>query len=200
MRQSEYSNTDIEVHEFDESVRRWPGMYFDVSLDHPLLPTNVVRFAVDHAIHPAPHLAAPHSPVVYVEILGDLSFSITDDQLCRAEGCRVPDNGYFGSLLNPDRWTLAAAAALSRRTTVKVWRDGRGLHQELAGLRPIGPPEPFTASRSRGTTVTIELDPGRLRTGAAIDTNLETVGLCRGDDCVAAAPRDITVNDRRSTQ
>ncbi|WP_410580726.1 hypothetical protein [Amycolatopsis sp. lyj-108] len=197
MAEGEYSTADIEVLEFDESVRHRPGMYFGVSLDDPRLPSNVVHVGVDHAVHPAPHLTAPHSPVVAVEILDDLSFSITDDQLCAAEGCRVPDSGYFGSLLGPDRWTLAAASALSRRTTVKVWQDGRGLHQELAGLRPIGPPESFTAPRGRGTTVTIELDPGRLPPGVAIDTNVETIGMCRGDDCVAEAPQGVTVIDRR---
>ncbi|AUI57321.1 hypothetical protein [Amycolatopsis sp. BJA-103] len=197
MTEGEYSTADIEVLEFDESVRHWPGMFFGVSLDDPRLPTNVVRVGVDHAIHPTRHLAALHTPVVDVEILGDLFFSITDDQFCAAEGCRVPDSGYFGSLLGPDRWMLAAAAALSRRTTVKVWQDGRGLRQELAGLRPIGQPESFTGPRCCGTTVTIELDPGRLRPDVAIDTNLETIGLCRADDC-ATAPRCVTVNDRRN--
>ncbi|MEU3765620.1 hypothetical protein AB0E55_11230 [Amycolatopsis keratiniphila] len=134
MVEGEYGSAEIEVLKFDESVRRRPAMYFSVSLDDPRLSTNVVR-AADHAIHPAPHLAEPHSLVVDVEILGDLSFSITDDQLCRAGGCQVPRSGYFGSLLGPDRWTLAAAAALSRRTTVTVRRDGCGLRQELAGLR-----------------------------------------------------------------
>ncbi|AGM07128.1 hypothetical protein [Amycolatopsis keratiniphila] len=197
MLEGEYGSAEIEVLEFDASVRRWPGMYFGVSLDDSRLPTNVVRVVVGHAIHPAPHLAEPHSPVVDVEILGDLSFSITDDQLCRAKSCQVPGSGYFGSLLGPDRWTLAAAAALSRRTIVTVWQDGHGLHQELTGLRPIGPPESFTGPRGCGTTVTIELDPARLRPDVAIDTNLETIGLCRGDDCTANAPHCVTVNDQR---
>ncbi|MER6668284.1 hypothetical protein ABT256_27295 [Amycolatopsis japonica] len=192
-----YSDADIEVLEFDESVIRWPGMYFGVSLDDPRLPTSIVRVVVDHAVHPAPHLAAPHRTVVEVEILGDLSFSITDDRFCSAERCRVPEHGYFGSLLGPDRWSSAAAAALSRRTVVEVWQDGRGLRQELAGMRPAGPPRHFTAPLGRGTTVMIELDPDHLGAGATIGTDLDALGRCHGDDCVAEVLRGVTVKDRR---
>ncbi|SOE07494.1 hypothetical protein [Streptomyces sp. Ag109_G2-15] len=44
--------------------------------------------------------------------------------------------GYHGALLGPERWTGAAAAALGTRTVVEVWRDGHGVRQELAGIRP----------------------------------------------------------------
>ncbi|MEV0070943.1 hypothetical protein [Amycolatopsis sp. NPDC050768] len=136
--------------------------------------------------------------MVEVEILGDLTFSITDDQLCRAERCRVPEHGYFDSLLGPDRWTVAAAAALSRRTFVEVWQDERGLRQELAGVRPVGRLESFTACRCRGTTVMIELDSDCIGAHAAISTDIEAIALYHGDECAADAPRRVTVNDRRS--
>jgi len=197
MPEGDYSKAHIEVLEFDESVRRRPGMYFGVSLDDLRLPSNVVRRVVDHAVHPAPHLAPPHSPIVEVEILDDLSFSITDNQFCTAERCRVPEHGYFGSLLGPDRWTLAAAAAVSRRAVVEVWEDGHGLRQELTGLRPSGPPAPVAAPRGRGTRVIVELDPYRVGADATITTELEAIGRCDGDGCEAEVIRGLTVNDRR---
>ncbi|MEW2504685.1 hypothetical protein ACQPXB_29205 [Amycolatopsis sp. CA-161197] len=197
MPQREYSTADIKLIEFDESVRHWPGMYFGVTLDDPKLPTDVLIGVIGHAVHPATHLADPRSPVVRVEILGDLTFSITDDQLCPAERCRVPERGYFESLLGPDRWTLAAAAVVSRRTVVEVWRAGSGLSQELSGLRPVGSPESFTASHGRGTTVTIELDPDCLGANAAITTDIDTLALYHQDDCGTAAPHQVTINDRR---
>lgn len=200
MPQREYLSADIKLIEFDESVRHRPGLYFGVALDDPRLPTNVLIRVIDHAVHPAPHLADPHSPVVQVEILGDLIFSITDDQLCPAQRCRVPDYGYFGSLLGPDRWTLAAAAAVSRRTVVEVWQDGSGLRQELAGRRPVGSPESFTASHGRGTTVRIELDPDCLGADAAINTDIDALGFNHNVECVAAAPQQVTINDRRMTR
>jgi len=196
--QGEYTAADLNVLTFDESVRRRPGMYFGAALDDPRLPTTVLHHVVDHAIHPAPHLAEPHRPMVTVEILGDLAFSITDDQLCRAERCRVPECGDRDSLLGPDRWPLAAAAAVSRRTVVEVRSDGHGLRQELVGLHPVGPPEPVTASYARGTTVMVELDPALLGPAAAITTDIEAIGRCQGDHCYADVPTRVTVQDRRA--
>ena len=197
MAQGEYSSANIKILEFDDVVRRRPGMYFGIALDDPRLPTRVLHHVIDHAVHPMPHMAGPHGVVVEVEILGDLAFVISDDQLCRPELSRVLEHGYFGSVLCSDRWALAAAAALSRRTVVEVWQDERGLRQELTGLRPVGPPESFTAPGGRGTTVTIELDPDLLRPGAAITTDIEAIGLCQSADCPTDAPQRVTVDDRR---
>ena len=33
---------------------------------------------------------------------------------------RVPDTGYFGSLLSPDRWMLAGAAGRGTRATIEL--------------------------------------------------------------------------------
>ncbi|MBB2948791.1 hypothetical protein FB565_008577 [Actinoplanes lutulentus] len=55
----EYSAADITVLDFDESVRRWPGMYFG---SDPHLPTSVLTAVVIASLHPGPKVA-PTGPL-----------------------------------------------------------------------------------------------------------------------------------------
>src|SRR4051812_27462749 len=95
----DYSLADITVLEFDDSVRRRPGMYFGVGRADPRLPTMVLRAVVGHAFHPATVVAASHAPDVLAEVTAGLAFSVTDDQAETLAGQELPQLGYYGSLL-----------------------------------------------------------------------------------------------------
>ncbi|MFI1052253.1 hypothetical protein ACH4U3_42175 [Streptomyces griseoruber] len=155
-----YDASQIQVLAFDAAVRRWPGMYFGAGPDDPRLPTRVLGRVVGWALH-------PDSPVV-AEIHGDLAFSVRDDACEALDEDGMPRLGYLDSLIGPDRWCGAAAAALSTRTVVEVRRDGRGVRQELAGVRPLGAPEAFVPPAGRGTRMRCALDAAALAPGAAI--------------------------------
>src|SRR5690349_19887811 len=104
-----------------DSVRARPGMYFGVGQGDQRLATAVLCAVVGHAYHPAARVAASHTPHVLVDITAGLAFAVIDDQadtLTRSGGPRL---GYEGSLLTADRWSAAAAAAVSSRTVVEVW-------------------------------------------------------------------------------
>lgn len=89
-----------------------------------------------------------------MEIESDLSFTVEDDQRRTADEQGRPLPGFFDSLLDKERWAPAAAAALSVRTVVEPWLDGRGYRQELAGVTPAGAWEEFGTSRLSGTRTT----------------------------------------------
>ncbi len=128
-------------------------MYFGAD---PHLPTSILTAVVIASLHPAPKVAPTGPPDVTAEILGDLAFSITDNWPTGPDGATT---GYHGSLLTPYRWIHAAAAAVSTHTTIETWRAGHALHQDLAGLRPTGPPHELDAPRGTGTRLTYRLDP-----------------------------------------
>jgi len=126
-----YSAADITVLSMVDAVRKRPGMYFGVGPGDPRLATKVLGAVVTHAFHPATRVADRHTPHVVVEITADLAFSVTDDQAETLTGEDMPRCGYENSLLTPDRWLAAAAAAVSSQTTVEIWRDDRGFRQQL---------------------------------------------------------------------
>ncbi|NUT96429.1 MAG: hypothetical protein HOY78_30815 [Saccharothrix sp.] len=148
-----YSADDITVFGFPEAVFRRPGMFFGVGLGHPDLATRVLTRVLGHSLHPAAAVGPPHTARAHAEVRGDFEFAVTDDLADRS------DLGYHGTLLGPSRLDAALAAALSTRTTVEVWRDGRGRRQELHGLRPASAVEEFAAPPGTGTRVEVELDP-----------------------------------------
>ncbi|MFJ6676318.1 hypothetical protein ACIQMJ_34900 [Actinosynnema sp. NPDC091369] len=189
-----YDAGDITVPEFDELVRRRPGLFF--GRGDPRSATEVLRGVLDHALHPAARVAPPHVPRVVVEVRGDLAFSVVDDQADALGGRDLPRPGYFGSLLGPNRWVTAAAAALSAHATVEVWRDGRGFRQDLTGLRPTGRPEPFAAPAGAGTRVVLDLDPGFCT--AAITTDLGAVDP-HGPGCAELPAALVVLRDLRPT-
>lgn len=170
----EYTAADLTVLEFDKSVRLRPGMYFGTD---PHLATSVLAAVVIASLHPGPKVAPTSPPNVTAEILDDLAFSITDNWPTGPDGSTA---GYYGSLLTPYRWVHAAAAAVSTHTTIETWHAGRALHQNLAGLRPAGPPQDLDAPRGTGTKLTYHLDPSFF-TPPALSTparDLHAEGCC----------------------
>ncbi|MCG5469483.1 hypothetical protein LADH09A_003398 [Micromonospora sp. LAH09] len=171
---SEYSAAGITVLEFDESVRRRPGMYFGAD---PHLATTVLTAIVIASLHPGPKVAPAGPPDVTAEILGDLAFSITDNWPTGPDGSVA---GYHGSLLTSYRWVHAAAAAVSTHTTIETWHVGHALQQTLAGLRPTGPPRGLDGPDGTGTTLTYHLDPSSF-TPSTLDSpmlDLHAEGCC----------------------
>jgi DNA gyrase/topoisomerase IV subunit B len=196
MTEPDYSLKDITVLEFDDAVRRRPGMYFGVGKGDPRLATRVMWAVVSHAFHPAATVAARHTPDVVAEITANLAFSVTDDQADTLTGRDVPVLGYYDSLLTSSRWLSAAAAAMSARTTVEVWRDGQGFRQRLIGVRPVEPPAEYSAPAGAGTRVTYVLDPAHI--GSALITT-DIAGLdVHGPDCSdTAGPGKVLIRDLR---
>jgi hypothetical protein len=183
----DYAAEHLTVLEVDEAVRRRPGMYFGVAREDPRFATAVLRAVLLHALHPSAALAPDHTPRVYAEITADLAFTVTDDQADLGRG-------YFGSLLTPHRWASAAAAAVSVRTLVEVWKDGRGRRQELAGLRPVGSPADYAAPAGAGTRMSFELAPA-----APIAADLAALDV-HGDPECASRPGSGFVRIRDSRQ
>jgi len=184
----DYTAADITVLDFDESVRRRPGMYFGAN---PHLATSVLTAVVIASLHPGPKVAPTGPPDVTAEILDDLAFSITDNWPSGPDGSTA---GYFGSLLSPYRWVHAAAAAVSTHTTIETWHAGRALHQDLTGLRPTGPPRDLDAPRGTGTKLTYHLDPSYLKPSTLTATipDLHAEGCCE-------LPGQFRLRDRRPT-
>ncbi|WP_223190911.1 hypothetical protein [Nonomuraea terrae] len=186
---------DITVLDFDEHVRKRPGMYFGVALGDPRLPTQVLSAVAGHVAHPAASVAEVHSLSAGIDIVGDLCLRVTVDQPHAWQD--APALGYFGSLLGPEWWQPAAAAALCEKASVEMWRDGRGFRQDLAGLRPVSEVEVFDPPTGSGTRMTFTLDPRDLRPGAAFPADLEGIDV-HGPYCDAAhGPGRIILRDHR---
>lgn len=192
-----YDVTEIEVLEFDASVRKRTGLYFGVGPGSPKLPTNILCAVAGHALHPATSVAPEHSLRALVEITGRSSFTITMDQPHDWESSERPVLGYFGSLLGPEWWLLAAAAALSSRVTVEMWCAGRGFRQDLAGIRPVTGLQEFGPPEGSGTAVRLDLDPGHVGPHFALPVDLESLDP-HGPHCSAPAGRGhVRLRDHR---
>ncbi|MFF8785217.1 hypothetical protein [Streptomyces sp. NPDC015125] len=159
-----YTADQIQVVTFAESVRARPAMYFRVGRDSPELPTEVLQTVVWDALHRGD---GTHGRI-RVEVVSDLSFTVVDDRRPTIDELGNPLPGFFNSLLDKERWAPAAAAALSVRTVIEVWLEGRGFRQELAGSVPTGPVEEFTAPVATGSLATFELDPAYFAPGEAL--------------------------------
>jgi hypothetical protein len=100
-------------------------------------------------------------------------------------------------MLPVQRWSSAAAAAVSSRTIVEVWHDGRGFRQTLAGLRPLAPPARFSAPAGAGTRVAHVLDPAFFGT-AVITTDIAALDV-HGPDCTGTVgPGEVVIRDHRN--
>ena len=188
----EYSAEHLQVYEFDEGVRHRPAMYFRVGQGNPRLPTEVLAAVVGHVLHPATAVAPVHTGRIEAVVLDDLTFSVTDDL-----DDETADPGYLDTLIAGWRYLAAAAAALSTRTVVEVWRDGSGFRQELAGMKPASDPTEFDAPPGTGTRMTFELDVEFAGAGSVITHELDGLDF-HGPDCYptpGSAP--ITLTDRR---
>ncbi|MBQ0896209.1 hypothetical protein KBX37_24465 [Micromonospora sp. U56] len=194
---SDYSGVKLTVLEFDDAVRKRPGMYFGAAREDPGLATQVLCTVLRHALHPAAKVAPDHTPHVIAEISADLAFSATDDQADALSDQGTPWNGYYGSLLTNNRWAHAAAAVLSSQTTVEIWRNGRGFRQQLNGLRPVEPPAEFSAPAGSGTRVTYILDTGYFDSAAAITTDLAHLDVHSLYCTYPAAPGNVIIRDLR---
>ncbi|ROO88104.1 hypothetical protein EDD29_5762 [Actinocorallia herbida] len=190
----EYSAADITVLEFDEAVRKRPGMYFEVGLDDPRLPMKLLEAAARHALHPATRVAEVHSLVAAIDILDDLCFQVTIKQ--RHAWADSPLLGYFDSLIGPEWWLLAAIATLCGTTSVDVWSEDRAFRQELTGLRPSGPPERIGSPMGSGIRIAFTLDEQILPAGTALPTELESLDA-HGPDCAPGGPGYVLVHDHR---
>ncbi|SCL71869.1 hypothetical protein GA0070606_5862 [Micromonospora citrea] len=192
-----YSAAGIQVVEFDESVRTRPVMYFGAERGDPDLATHVLCAVLAHGLHPAARVAAAHTPQVRAEIIGDLAFVVSDDRADALDPLGSARPGYHGSLLGAGRWVSAAAGAVSSRTVVEVWRDGRGLRQELAGLRPVAVPQVIDPPAGAGTRVSFELDDAYFGQGHAMAGDLTSLDL-HGPHCNdPAGPGQVTLVDFR---
>jgi hypothetical protein len=187
-----YDASMITVLEFDDSVRKRPGLYFGLPREDPELPTAVLCTVLGHATHPDARFPV-HSPRVRADVSGDLAFAVTDDVLGP-----FPSNGFGGTLIPHGRWGHAAAAAVSTRVTVEVWWDGQGLRQELARSRPVAEPVAFEAHAGTGIRVAYVLDPGYFGAGAAITTELSTLDICGPYCAQPGGPGDVVIRDLRT--
>ncbi|MFC5901230.1 hypothetical protein [Streptomyces zhihengii] len=186
-----YTAEQIQVFSFEEHVRARPAMYFRVARESPELPTEILQQVVWDALH---HRDGTHGQV-RVEIESDLVFSVEDDQRRPGDEQGKPLPGFFGSLLDEERWAPATAAALSVRTVVEVRLDGRGFRQELAGALSAGDWEEFATSKPSGTRTTFQLDPSYCGPDEAIAWSLRPEDL-HGRECDAnPSPVTFSVHD-----
>nr|WSX75783.1 hypothetical protein OH826_19180 [Streptomyces sp. NBC_00899] len=189
-----YTADQIRVITFDEHVRARPAMYFRVARESPELPTEILQQVVRDALH---HRDGTHGQIS-VEIETDLVFSVEDDQRRTSDERGRPVPGFFGSLLDKERWAPAAAAVLSVRTVVEVRLDGRGFRQALAGAVPTGDWEEFATSKPSGTRTTFQLDPSYCGPDEAIAWSLRPEEL-HGRECAAGlSPVTFSIHDLRA--
>ncbi|WP_035802908.1 DNA topoisomerase IV subunit B family protein [Kitasatospora mediocidica] len=198
MTENRYSAADIKVLDFIEHIRRRPGMYFSVGPDNPALATHVLHHVLGSALHPDARLAPDHTLRVSAEISANLAFAVTDDQAGPTDSQGMPALGYYDSLLGPDRLWSAAAAALSHRAVVEVWRDGRGLRQVLAAMRPETAPKQFEPPHGSGTRVAFELDPDYFSPLAAISSDLGSLDLHRPHCAEGGGSGHVVIRDLRT--
>lgn len=192
-----YEAAEIRVLEFDASVRKRPSTYFGVGQGDPALPASVLCAVAGHALHPATGVARRHTLRTVIEITDSLGFTMTMDQRHSWEASGVPALGYYDSLLGPEWWLPAAAAALCERAAVEMWCAGRGFRQELAGIRPFTAPQEFEPPAGSGTRVTFALDPEYFGAASALPEDLEHVDL-HGPHCSAeAGPGHVIIWDLR---
>ncbi len=181
-----YDAADIEVIEFDAAVRRRPGMHFGVEPENPKLPANLLCAVGRHVLHPATSVAENHTLRGLLEITSDSSFTISMDQPHAWHDPGTPVLGYYGSLLGPEWWLLAAAAALSGQVTVEMWGAGRGLRQVHTGIRPRTAPREFRPPQGSGTRVSFTFDPAYVGPHFVLPTELENLDL-HGPHCAQPA-------------
>jgi hypothetical protein len=125
-----------------------------------------------------------------VVVLDDLVFSVTDDLDDRWQ-CAYGDT----TLIPSWRFGAAAAAAVSTRTLVEVWRDGRGLRQELVDLKAVSETVEFEAPAGVGTRMMFTVDVEFVGAGSVITHELDGLEF-HGPDC-GLGTAGVELVDRR---
>lgn len=172
-------------------------MYFGVGQGDPGLPASVLCAVAGHALHPATSVGREHTLRTVVEITDHLGFTMTMDQPHTWEGAEAPTLGYYDSLLGPEWWLPAAAAALCKRAAVEMWCEGRGFRQDLAGIRPVTAPREFEPPAGSGTRMTFALDLEYVGHTSALPTDLEHLDL-HGPHCSETnGPGQVIIRDLR---
>jgi hypothetical protein len=195
-----YDAADITVLEFDAAVRKRPGMYFGVGPGNPKLPTHLICAVGRHVLHPATSVAGEHTLHGLIKITSDSSLTISMDQAHTWEPPGAPALGYFGSLLGPEWWLLAAAAAVSSQVSVEMWHAGRGLRQVHTGIRPLTAPQEFHPPQGSGTRVNFAFDPAYVGPDFVLPADLEGLDL-HGPDCSEpTGSGHVLIRDVRSGQ
>ncbi|MER7761100.1 hypothetical protein [Streptomyces sp. NPDC097619] len=167
---------------FVAEVRARPERYFGVDGGSEELPTEVLQRVVHEALHRAD---GTHRRIA-VEIAADLAFTVTDD---RRHAPGPPTRLLPGP-------AAGAAAALSVRTVVEVWADGRGHRREANGPLAPAPWRECPAPRPHGTRLHLALDPDRRAPGAALAWALLPVEL---HDPTCPTPATFPLHDLRTT-
>ncbi|WP_372346018.1 hypothetical protein [Streptomyces sp. KL116D] len=193
-----YDAADIEVLEFDAVVRKRPGMFFRVAPDEPQFATEVLCAVATHVLHPATRVAGEHTLRGLVEITSDSSFTLCVDQPHSWED-KGPVLGYFGSLLGPEWWLMAAAAAMCEQVTVEMWCAGRGWRQLHTGIRPLAAPQEFRPPQPHGsgTSVRFAFDRAYVGPHFVLPADHESLDL-HGPYCSKpAGPGQVLIRDTR---
>jgi hypothetical protein len=194
----EYSAADITVVEFDEAVRKRPGMYFGVGLRDPRLPASLLSAVGGHVLHPPARTAEAHSLQSLIEI-GDREFTTVLDLPPSRDEPNLPATNYFEYLNGAGWWLMAAVMALCERVVVEEWQDGHAFRQELVGIRPRSVPEPIDAPPGSGIRVVFALDPEYVGHGMVFPADLGHLDL-HGSDCAEPeGPGRVVVRDLRVT-
>lgn len=186
--------------EFDEAVRRRPGMYFGVGLRDPRLPASLLGAVGGHVLHPPTRTAEAHSLRGLIEITGDRDFTAVVDLPPCGDEPNLPATNYFEYLNGAGWWLLAAVMALCERVVVEEWQDGQAFRQELVGIRPRSGPEAIEPPPGRGIRVTFALDPEYVGHGMALPGDLEHLDLHGSDCAVPEGPGRVIVRDLRAAR
>lgn len=195
----EYSAADITVVEWDEAIRKRPGMYFGVGLRDSRLPASLLSAVGGHVLHPPTRTAEAHSLHGLIEIPGDRSFTVMWGLPLSGDEPDLPAPNYFDSLIGAGWWLLAAVMALCERAVVEAWRDDHAFRQEFAGIRPLSTPERIDSPPDSGSRVTFALDPEHVGHDMAFPTDLEHLDL-HGPDCaVPAGSGRVVIRDLRAS-
>ncbi|MEV0545507.1 hypothetical protein AB0H98_01705 [Nocardia salmonicida] len=194
----DYTADKIKQIGLDDSVRARPAMYFGVSRDSGDLPSRILQGVIDEAVHPAPGQSYDEESNVVVDVLGDLEFSITDSEVPDVFG-ESPKLGYLGSLFGSDRWTAAAAAALSEMVRIEMWSGEHGFRQSLIRLKPVARPTPYNSMGGNGVKIDFKLDRLYFSSGARIADNISELHV-HGEGCdLNCGARRFEIRDHRKS-
>ncbi|MFL6076851.1 MAG: hypothetical protein ACJ73S_25940 [Mycobacteriales bacterium] len=193
----DYAGITIRLRPFEEVVRKRPEMLFAADRGDMALAGQVARAVIADA------LDWPNSEPITAQVWvkADLRFTIHDDGPVLSLGSgpgQVPD-----LLLDPRRWSLRAAAALSSRVSIEIHTSDRIWRQTLSGVTPLTPPreagpaaDQDIPKTGRGTRITFQLDPNYFPAGTALPGR-DTLTADHQARPLATGANILTVTDHR---
>lgn len=190
---------DIEVMSAEQAFRLRPGLFFhSVPADAEFL-SHVVSGLLSWALHRATREPGPGGLRATLTISDDLAFTVSDDQVTAFDPLNAPGvdgDQSFVRLVGPE---VAPVAAISARTRVEIWRDGRGFRQDLHGLTPTAPPEPFVAPAGAGTVAQFYLDAQYVGSERSLPAEFSSIDL-HGAHCCDDSPTTgfVAIRDARN--